>query len=116
MNQYNVIGNLGDDAQVHPFDNGDIKVSFSVATPDNYKDDSDNWVDRVQWSNWECSKSQADKIRHWKKGYSVRCTGKMRNVKFVHENVTKYKVVYHVAESELISKKEKKEEAPKNRY
>ncbi len=114
MNQFNCTGNLGDDPKVFVFDNEDKKVSFSVAISDNYKDKANNWIDRVQWANWEATGNQAEKILAWKKGWQVLLTGKMQNVSYNHEGQTKYKTVYHVSKSELVSKKEIEQE--KNRY
>ena len=52
MNNVNLTGRIGQDPQVHTFDNGEKQTSFSIAVDNGYySKDKNEWIDRTIWIN-----------------------------------------------------------------
>jgi len=79
MNRISVIGRVGKDPETHEFSSGDLKVSFSIATSDRWKDDQGNQKERTQWHNVAIVNQGLAKIAldYVKKGSRVMVEGAM---------------------------------------
>jgi single-strand DNA-binding protein len=51
LNKVLLIGRLGKDPDVRKMEGNVTKVSFPLATSDNYKDKSGNWQEQTEWHN-----------------------------------------------------------------
>ena len=51
LNKVILIGRLGRDPEIISFDNGNKKVTFSLATSERYRDRDQNWVEQTDWHN-----------------------------------------------------------------
>ena len=52
LNKVLLLGRVGQDPNIFTFDNGNKKISFSVATNENYRDKNSNeWVEQTEWHN-----------------------------------------------------------------
>jgi single-strand DNA-binding protein len=72
LNQVNLIGYVGKDAEVTSF--GGIK--FSLGTTKNWKDKDGNWHAKVQWHNVLFGEKDSERVKQYaKKGSRVFVTG-----------------------------------------
>ncbi len=51
LNKVLLIGRIGKDPDIFTFENGNKKLSFTVATNESYKDRSGQWVEQTEWHN-----------------------------------------------------------------
>ena len=52
LNKVLLLGRVGQDPNIYTFENGNKKISFSVATNENYRDKNSNeWVEQTEWHN-----------------------------------------------------------------
>jgi single-strand DNA-binding protein len=52
LNKVMLIGRIGKDPNIFTFENGNKKMSFSLATNESYKDRNTNeWVEQTEWHN-----------------------------------------------------------------
>lgn len=51
LNKVQLIGNLGNPADVKVLTSGTKLATFSVATTNSYKDKDGNWVNETEWTN-----------------------------------------------------------------
>ncbi len=82
-NSVQLIGHLGADPKTHKFDNGNVKVSFSMATNDYYRDKNGEKVEETEWHNivaFGKTGEIADKFL--KKGSEVILSGKLTTNKW----------------------------------
>lgn len=93
-NKVVIIGNLGNAPEVYNFQNGNSKLSFSVATNENFKDRSGEWQKRTDWHNVEhFSKYAGELAGRLTKGARVLIEGRLRNESYQDkQGQTKYKV------------------------
>jgi single-strand DNA-binding protein len=78
-----LIGNLGGDAEIFTFENGDKKASFSIAVTESYKDKQGNKQENVEWFNCVCFRGLAGVAeKYLKKGNTVYIEGKQRTRKY----------------------------------
>ena len=79
LNKIMLIGNLGQDPDVRHLDNGRVRVSFSLATNESYKNKAGDKVVNTEWHNiviW--SPGLADIAeRYLRKGMQVYLEGKV---------------------------------------
>ena len=50
-NVVQLIGNVGKEPALKKFDKGGVKVSFSLATHDSYKNEKGEYIEETQWHN-----------------------------------------------------------------
>ena len=96
VNKVILVGNLGKDPEVHTFDNGVKKASFSVATTEGYKNRDGDRASHTEWHNvvlWRGLAEVAE--RYLRKGSSVYIEGKIRRRDYEDENKQK-KYVFEI--------------------
>lgn len=49
MNNVTLVGNLGNDPEIHTFDDGNSITTLSVATSERYKNKQEEWVEATTW-------------------------------------------------------------------
>lgn len=80
LNKVMLIGRIGKDPDVHTFDDGTKKISFSLATTESYRNNSGDWVDQTEWHNIVGFRYLADKSVA--KGDLVYVEGKIKTRKY----------------------------------
>ncbi|MCL2412793.1 MAG: single-stranded DNA-binding protein [Bacteroidales bacterium] len=79
INKVILIGNLGKDPEVFTFENGNKKVSFSLATTESFKNKDGARVDRTEWHNIVLYRGLADvATMYLKKGQTIYLEGSIR--------------------------------------
>ncbi|MDR1951841.1 MAG: single-stranded DNA-binding protein, partial [Bacteroidales bacterium] len=79
INKVILIGNLGKDPEVFTFENGNKKVSFSLATTESFKNKEGARVDRTEWHNIVLYRGLADiAAQYLKKGQTIYLEGSIR--------------------------------------
>ena len=77
-NSVQLIGHLGADPKSHKFENGGLKVSFSMATNDYYRDKNGEKVKETEWHNIAAFGKTAEIAgKYLKKGSEVILRGKL---------------------------------------
>lgn len=90
-NQVNLIGNLGEEPQLHTTENGKTKVSFSLATNERYKNKMGEQVDHTEWHKIIMWGAFAETVvKYLNKGSKVAISGKIAYRKYEKDNETKY--------------------------
>jgi single-strand DNA-binding protein len=51
LNKVLLIGRIGKDPDIFTFENGNKKISLTIATNESYKDRSGQWVEQTEWHN-----------------------------------------------------------------
>ncbi len=91
MNKVILIGNVGQDPDVRTIPSGARVCKISVATTENYKDKSGEWVDSTEWHRvvlWDYLADRAEK--YLKRGSKVCIEGKNKTTKYEKDGVTHY--------------------------
>jgi single-strand DNA-binding protein len=79
INKVILIGNLGKDPETFTFENGNKKVSFSLATTESFKNKEGVRVDRTEWHNIVLYRALADvAAQYLKKGQAIYLEGCIR--------------------------------------
>jgi single-strand DNA-binding protein len=91
-NSVTLVGNVGREVQVMTFDNGNKKVTFSLATIEFYKDAKGEKVTQTQWHNLVAWGKTAELIsQNVEKGHEISISGKLANRSYVaKDGSTKY--------------------------
>ena len=77
-NKVQLIGNLGNDPQIHVFENGNKKATCSLATNESYTNKEGEKVDSTQWHNIVFFGKTADIVEKFlSKGSEVAIEGKL---------------------------------------
>jgi single-strand DNA-binding protein len=78
INRTCLLGHVGKEPTIRTSSNG-LVVSFSLATSEPYKDDSDTWQTRAEWHNLVAFGRIAEIVRdHVKKGAELYVEGRLR--------------------------------------
>jgi len=83
VNKVILVGNLGKDPEVRRLDGGVMRVGFSLATTEYYKDKEGNRIEQTEWHNivmWRTIAESAERIL--KKGYTIYLEGKIQTRKW----------------------------------
>jgi single-strand DNA-binding protein len=79
INKVILIGNLGKEPETFTFENGNKKVSFSLATTESFKNQEGARVDRTEWHNIVRYRGLADiAAQYLKKGQTIYLEGSIR--------------------------------------
>ena len=82
LNKVILIGRLGKDPEVTSFENGNKKISVTMATSERYRDRDQNWVEQTDWHNivvWgNLANDIAEGRRNYSKGDMMYVEGKLR--------------------------------------
>lgn len=89
LNKVILIGRLGKDPEVTTFDNGNRKVSATLATSERYRDRDNNWIEQTDWHNivvWgNLANDIADHRRNYVKGDLMYIEGKLRTRQYTDQ-------------------------------
>ena len=89
LNKVILIGRLGRDPEVITFENGNKKVTVSLATSERYRDRDQNWVEQTDWHNIVIMGFLANDIaegrRNYSKGDMMYVEGKLRTRQFTDQ-------------------------------
>ncbi|GMT45262.1 MAG: single-stranded DNA-binding protein [bacterium] len=81
LNKVMLIGRIGKDPDTYVFDNGNKKISFSLATTESYRDrDKNEWIEQTEWHNIAGYRYLAEKT--FAKGDLVYVEGKIKTRKY----------------------------------
>jgi single-strand DNA-binding protein len=90
LNKVILIGRLGKDPEVTTFENGNRKISATLATSERYRDRDQNWVEQTDWHNivvWgNLANDIADGKRNYSKGDLMYVEGKLRTRQYTDQN------------------------------
>jgi len=82
-NKVQLIGNVGKDPEIHRFDTGSSKASFSLATSEKYRDNSGQLQEKTEWHNVVAWGKTAEKVeKYLKKGSKIGLEGKIETRKY----------------------------------
>ena len=95
LNKVMLIGRLGKDPEVISFDNGNKKMSVSLATSERYRDRNGEWAEQTDWHNLVAfgplALDIAEKRRNYVKGDMMYVEGRLKTRQYVDaQNVTRY--------------------------
>lgn len=95
LNKVMLIGRLGKDPEITTFDNGNRKMSVSLATTERYRDRNGEWAETTDWHNlvaWgNIANDIAEKRRNYIKGDLMYVEGKIRTRQYMDtQNITRY--------------------------
>lgn len=77
-NQVQLIGHLGQDAELKKFDSGKVTVNVRIATSESYKNKSGEKIEETQWHNLIAWGKTAEIMgMYFKKGKQVAVSGKL---------------------------------------
>lgn len=100
LNKVILIGRLGKDPEITTFDNGNHKVSATLATSERYRDRDQNWMEQTDWHNivvWgNLANDIAEGKRNYSKGDLMYVEGKLRTRQYTDQNgVVRYVTEIH---------------------
>lgn len=91
INKVILVGNLGKDPETFTFEGGAKKVSFSLATTEQYKDSKGDKQKITEWHNIVCWRGLADIAEQFlRKGMQVYIEGKIRTRSWEDNGAKKY--------------------------
>ncbi|MGE5314937.1 MAG: single-stranded DNA-binding protein [Acidobacteriota bacterium] len=91
LNKVMLIGNLGKDPELKYTNSGVAVATFSVATPDSWKDQDGNMQERTEWHNIVAWRKLAEICGEYlKKGKKVYIEGKIQTRSYEKDGVKKY--------------------------
>ncbi len=97
-NSVQLIGRLGIDPKQVKFDNGNIKVSFTMATNEYYNDKNGERIEETQWHNVVTFGKTAEIAEKFlKKGSEVIVSGKLTNRQWDGKDGNKHYITEVVA-------------------
>ena len=89
LNKVILIGRLGKDPEITTFENGNKKVSATLATSERYRDRESNWVEQTDWHNivvWgNLANDIAEGRRNYAKGDMMYVEGKLRTRQYTDQ-------------------------------
>ncbi len=88
LNEVNLIGRLGKDAELREFDSGSV-TSFTLATTEKYKDKSGNMVNNTDWHNCQAW-NKKPVTPYLKKGTLVHVSGKIKTRSYDQDGQKKF--------------------------
>ena len=89
LNKVILIGRFGKDPEVTTFENGNKKVSVTLATSERYRDRDGNWIEQTDWHNIVVFGNLAIDIAEHKRNYSkgdlMYIEGKLKNRQYTDQ-------------------------------
>ena len=102
-NSVHLIGRLGIDPETTTFDSGKMKVRFSLATSESYRNSNGEKVEETQWHNIVCWNGTAKVAAEYlKKGKEIALEGKLTNHSWEDKNGQKHYMTEVVANQLLM--------------
>ena len=110
LNKVILIGRLGKDPEVTSFENGNKKISVTMATSERYRDRDQNWVEQTDWHNivvWgNLANDIAEGRRNYSKGDMMYVEGKLRTRSWTdQQGVKKFTTEVVVDNIQLLGKR-----------
>ena len=108
LNKVMLIGNLGTDVKIVPFENGQCLGTFSIATNESYNNkQTGEKVVNTEWHNIVVKNKAAEICaKYLKKGDKVYVEGKLKTKKWKGDDgVQRYSTEVHVSEFNFLSNK-----------
>lgn len=91
LNQVNLIGNVGQGAEIRNLDGGKVVASFSVATNETWKDKTGEKQEHTEWHTIVAWGKLAEIVEKFvKKGSLVHISGKLKHETYEKEGAKKY--------------------------
>ncbi|AFM04472.1 single stranded DNA-binding protein [Bernardetia litoralis DSM 6794] len=90
VNKVILLGNLGQDPEIRTLENGTKVSTISIATSENFKDQSGEWQERTEWHRVVLWRWNAEKAEKLKKGDKVYIEGKLSTRSWEQDGVKKY--------------------------
>ena len=114
-NKITLIGNLGADAEIKQFENGNVQISFSIATSKKWKDkNTGEWKEKSTWHNIRKYGTNLDYLKErLVKGCRVFIEGEQLHDKYEKDGETKY---FANVKAEIIKFLDKNENADDGGY
>ena len=90
LNKVILIGRLGRDPEVITFENGNRKITATLATSERYRDRENNWVEQTEWHNIvvtlpSLANDIADHKRNYSKGDLMYVEGKLKTRQYTDQ-------------------------------
>ena len=90
MNKVILVGRCGGNVDVHTFDNGGKKLSFSLATNENWKNKAGEWVEDTEWHNVSVNGALAERLENTlTKGRMVLVEGRIQSRTYEKDGQTR---------------------------
>ena len=90
LNKVILIGRLGKNPEIYTFDNGNKRITVSLATSERYRDRDDTWKEQTDWHNIVAIGNLANDIaegrRNYSKGDLMYVEGKLRYRQYTNQN------------------------------
>ena len=90
LNKVILIGRLGKNPEIYTFDNGNKRITVSLATSERYRDREDIWQEQTDWHNIVAIGNLANDIaegrRNYSKGDLMYVEGKLRYRQYTNQN------------------------------
>ena len=87
INKVEIQGYLGQDAECKLFESGRTLISMRIATNENYKSNTGEWVKNTTWHNVSYWKNKLDtSMETFKKGELVLVVGRLSTKKYKDKN------------------------------
>lgn len=105
-NKTTLIGHLGKDPELIQTQNSKIG-KFTIATSENYKDNTGQWITQTEWHNVTCFGYLAEKASKYTKGQLLFVEGKNTTKKYTDkEGKERYSFEIVASDIKLLEKKE----------
>ena len=122
LNKVILIGRLGKDPEVIDFENGNRKVTVTMATTERYRDrnsENSEWREQTEWHNivvhGNLANDIAEKRRNYSKGDMMYIEGKLHTRQFVSKDGQNRRVTEIVADKMmLLTNPQKMQNRPMN--
>ena len=109
LNKVILIGRLGKDPEVIDFENGNRKVTVTMATTERYRDrnsENSDWREQTEWHNivvhGNLANDIAEKRRNYSKGDMMYIEGKLHTRQFVSKDGQNRRVTEIVADKMML--------------
>ena len=89
LNKVILIGRLGRNPEIYTFENGNKRITVSLATSERYRDKDNNWIEQTDWHNIVVLGYLANDIaegkRNYAKGDLMYVEGRLRNRQYTNQ-------------------------------
>ena len=89
LNKVILIGRLGRNPEIYTSENGNKRITVSLATSERYRDKDNNWIEQTDWHNIVVLGYLANDIaegkRNYAKGDLMYVEGRLRNRQYTNQ-------------------------------
>lgn len=104
VNKVILLGNLGQDPEIRTLESGVKVATVSIATSENYKDQSGEWQEKTEWHRLTMWRWTAEKAEKLKKGDRVYVEGKLSTRSWEQDGIKKYVTEVVVSDLQFTTK------------